>query len=565
MVANKVIEAEGWRVQLDLETQILRLDVPEWAMGESDDAPLSPTLPATSDNLVSAAALLLKAKQFDDGLYAAVDLAAQQGAGRFVGKVSLLQSLALHLSTGSSGDAAVCALAACSLGGVPVEIPPTLKEPVERAIAAFLADEQRSKPLGFYNWSAALESIFRQDRFLQQKLDPKIADAMREALSETPGAIASYDACLRLMARLTNRLDGPDVRETGRERCFFPASRSHEGDIVRYMFGDRPIPDGFDLMTEFIRRIRSGDFSLEPSELSGWYDHQTWSLEPLLVPDRMDEARRLLLEDRYRQHLEDLFRSCLALARETHVKQLAVAMGGYAGPRERPIRVLPDLAVEPLPSLYTRRAACYRFIRSVLEEAFGVDCLRSVHRLTSEGPCETTLADELRQMEALFAGASAAAWRDLGAESPSAGDGPDDGFASWRARISEDRDVARDARMMVPVFYDRQRGMTKVWAFLGWRDLPLSVAFHSQPTVLAIEKVASTQPPKTDRLSVLRQKFHPTPGEAGPPRIEFGSSFYELATPVMAEVYVSRLLNRDEFRRHCDHHKTRTAILANLS
>jgi hypothetical protein len=32
----------------------------------------------------------------------------------------------------------------------------------------------------------------------------------------------------------------------------------------------------------------------------------------------------------------------------------------------------------------------------------------------------------------------------------------------------------------------------------------------------------------------------------------------------MAEVYVSRLLDRDEFRRHCDRHQTRNAILANL-
>jgi hypothetical protein len=32
----------------------------------------------------------------------------------------------------------------------------------------------------------------------------------------------------------------------------------------------------------------------------------------------------------------------------------------------------------------------------------------------------------------------------------------------------------------------------------------------------------------------------------------------------MAEVYVSQLLDRDEFRRHCDRFKTREAILANL-
>jgi hypothetical protein len=37
-----------------------------------------------------------------------------------------------------------------------------------------------------------------------------------------------------------------------------------------------------------------------------------------------------------------------------------------------------------------------------------------------------------------------------------------------------------------------------------------------------------------------------------------------LATPVMAEVYVSHLLDRDEFRRHCDRYQTLDRILANL-
>lgn len=33
---------------------------------------------------------------------------------------------------------------------------------------------------------------------------------------------------------------------------------------------------------------------------------------------------------------------------------------------------------------------------------------------------------------------------------------------------------------------------------------------------------------------------------------------------VAAEVYVSRLLDRTEFRKHCDRHRTAKAILANL-
>jgi hypothetical protein len=65
---------------------------------------------------------------------------------------------------------------------------------------------------------------------------------------------------------------------------------------------------------------------------------------------------------------------------------------------------------------------------------------------------------------------------------------------------------------------------------------------------------------------VLRRKFRgpPEPQPAGTPPVEFSGERHEFAVPVMAEVYVSRLLDRDEFRRHCDRHRTRDAILESL-
>ena len=104
MPATREVHADGWCVRLDLSRQVLGLEVPEFVFGwrpEGEQAqPLLPTPPAADDGPVSAATLLLKAKQFDDGLYAAVELAAQQGAGRFAGKASLLRSLAGTLAAG---------------------------------------------------------------------------------------------------------------------------------------------------------------------------------------------------------------------------------------------------------------------------------------------------------------------------------------------------------------------------------------------------------------------------------------------------------------------------------
>ena len=49
----------------------------------------------------------------------------------------------------------------------------------------------------------------------------------------------------------------------------------------------------------------------------------------------------------------------------------------------------------PRPHAFARRAASYRFVGSVLEEAFGAEALAGLHRLTQEGPVGPPLSDEL--------------------------------------------------------------------------------------------------------------------------------------------------------------------------
>src|SRR5947209_1419704 len=147
------------------------------------------------------------------------------------------------------------------------------------------------------------------------------------------------------------------------------------------------------------------------------------------------EGARLELGKRYRKHLEALFRGALALTRETHAKQAGGGVGGYAGVRQRPIPVHPGLTVEPLPTLYARRAASYRFVRSVLEEAFGREGLHALRRLTPEGASTAGLAEELAWIEELFTGAAATANRELGVGRSDEGDAAARRFARWRADL----------------------------------------------------------------------------------------------------------------------------------
>jgi hypothetical protein len=553
--------AEGWRIRLDLAPQVLQVDIPERIVYRGDArGPREPPLwriPPRSSDFVSAATLLLKAKQFDDGLVAAVELAAQAGAGTFVGKAAWLVSLAEELAglvATADADARSLVFAACQLGGLPVTAPANVQDGVRAMLEEFLRDELRSKPLGFYTWTPQLEAIYRQDRILKEWLQPETAAALQRALDRAPGARTAYERCRRLDARLTNPPASRTLLDSGTEPPLFPPSRSNEVDLFQRLYGDREIPNDFDLAEELVRQISSGAIRLDPMEDSGWYDYQTWSLEPLVLPHKTPEAGRLQLGNGYRRHLRELFKGTLAMLRETHVRRAGYGGGGYGGPIRPTVRVSPGLTVEPLATLYRRRALCYRFIRGVLEESFGAEALAGMHRLTSTGPTQAGLADELGAIERLFTGAYLTVCREFGMEARMEEPGlrlhqGDDHFRRWAGRLRDDPDLGQDARMMVPVFYDVERRQTKVWAFLGWESASLQVQYVTSPRIISCTRDG-------------RPEGSVSPSET--PDILFGGDHHELATPVVVEVYVRRLLNRDEFRRHCDRYRTRSAILANL-
>jgi len=543
------------------------------------EAAIEPTLDRVArGGFVSASVLAQKAKQFDDGLYAAVDLAAQRGAGVFPAKADLLKAVARALvqsAPAELGNVPGVMLGAARLGKLDPEIPADFLPGVQETVDRFLEDELRSKPIGFYTWSGELSAIFRQDRLLQTKLDSDAGiEAVVKILHADRNLRAAYQRYLALVSRLTNPLVDPDsitprldpdlrgplaaldegqLEVSPQGVAFFPPSATHETRLVMRLYGDRPIPEGFSLVDEMIRRIRSGELDLRPTDVSGWYDHQTWALEPLVIPEKMPEAEHLEMDDNYRKQLLELFEGILALTRETHIKQAEIPTPGEAapdfGPPKTIVRIYPELSAEPLATHYLRRALAYRFIRTVLEENFGSAGLKEMHRQTAAGPVAVDLAAELDAMEGLFFGAYLTSSRQLGMSPdesllPTAASAAE-AFERWRADLAADSDVGRDARMMVPIFYDLGRRKTKVWVLLGWSPRPVEVSFAKRPTAEVFDD-AGEQPP---------------PGQV---ELRFQSSWHTLAYPVTAEVYVTRILTRDEFRRHCDTHRTRSAILRNL-
>jgi hypothetical protein len=440
---------------------------------------------------------------------------------------------------------------------------------VDRRVQAFLADELRAKPIGFYTWSKQLEAIFQQDRMLQTELEG------RAGIEELAGILyrdqilrAAYEGYLELISRLTNPLVYPDLRRElaqldqgtleapARGRYFLPPSMSHETELVKRLYGDRPIPAGFNLAEELMSQIRAGKIQLEPRNESGWYDYQTWSLEPMAIPEKMPESKHLQFSDSYRKQLRELFKGILALTRETHIKQLEIpAPAAAVRPNEerKVVTIYPELSAEPLATHYLRRAIGYRFVHGVLRQTFGSDAINSIYRLTAEGPVDANLNDELDEMESLFFGAYVTICRQIGMSpdtqqlvgSNEGADADVKRFIEWTANWGEDADIAQDARMMVPVFFDQRRGKTKVWAFLGWSNRPVRVSFAMAPAVEV-----------QDELGKKLDKY--------PLDIQFRTSSQSLPYPVTAEVYVTQILNRAEFRKHCDQFKTQEAILKNL-
>ena len=538
--------------------------------------PPEKSLARQGSNFASAAMLIQKGKQFDDGLYAATELAMQNGHGAVAGKKDWLPRLAAAVDVREGGMPLAQLLAAVRLGGNKAAPPAAVAAKAEGQIKDFLADNTRSKPLGFYPWSPELKSIFRQDRMLQTSLDPQGSTpgitAIAKALAADAEARKSYEQVLRVNERLTNRLTGPGYRDlltqidAGKPLkfdpagvSFFPSSRSHENDLIMRLDGNSPVPEGFDLMTKVIALLKSGNLSFQPQPDSGWYDHQLWSLEPLVRFDAAPEAKQLQPNDAYRKHLEELFKGTYALMRETHIRQLDVKKTEEARePEEEKVRekvyISPDPHVELLPTMYLRRAQSYRFVREVLEETFGKENIKELHRLTATGPVEMNLADELDQMERLFSGAYVVACREIGmneelpkdlGEGQSA-DEQGATFLRWVASLSSDPDLAPDSRMMVPVFFDQERQKTKVWVMLGWEQANCAFGYVQEPGV-----------------KITDPDGKPVAGDNAP-EVYFSGTHRALATPVFAEVYVTKLLNRTEFRRHCDTYQTKAAILANL-
>ncbi len=396
------------RVTVHLEQQILTCDTP--GCDDEDEPAFAPTLnPALLADFVPAGVLLHKAKQFDDGLLASVELLIQRGAGKLPGKRWLLARWAEATARArEGGDAIEVLVAACRLAGVEAPVARRLEPAVVDRLQDFHAEPRRSMPLGLYTGSPELQRTFQQDRMLQTRLtDVAAIRRAAAALAAEPRLGAAYEAHLELAAALTARPTVADLRAISsraipRELALFPPADSPEAELVRDL-GDELL-DG-DLLDELIRRVRAGRLDLAPGPRPGWYRETLASLTPLLTPGGAPEAARRRTTAEYDLYLEDLFRTAYALARETHVKDLEEEEeeeeGGDDEDAPVTVKITPKVTLDPLPTLYLRRANVYRALRKRLEGVLG-PALADTARTMPSGQAGQAIGHELREMEKLF-------------------------------------------------------------------------------------------------------------------------------------------------------------------
>ncbi len=501
-----------------------------------------------------------KAKQFDDGLVAALAQASLQGKSpKLPNHLAVVRRLLAKV--GPDSPAAPFLAAGLALVGEKTQLPPEAEQEKTSWLRAFDANEVLSKPIGVYTWTRTLSNGYRFHHFFQQPFDRRdltIPQAIAQALGEDEDLLADYRRAVAFDSGLTNPpeclvvtdlLDASRTPTPGQGVALFPPSTTPEGELFARLFPDG-VPPGADLMRALIERIRSGEVDLTPKKSSGWYDHQIYALETLLLPEHGDESRKLLLTKSYKLRMLEAFKALMTKRRETHA--LAAKAGAAPSPRP-PTQVKPRLRVEPCPSYYLRTARAYAFLAAFLESAVGEDVLTTLHGLREGGERTPSLRDELDSMRDLFYGVALLSAEDIGMRLALHDDEPVDPdrcerlATDWLAHALQDPDLAVDTRVSIPIYADPGRKITRLWATLGVRLTRLEASFARSPRIK----------PKEGEGSEDWKAVEPS---------TLATSYYLIAVDEFAEVELrgNRALTRKELRIVCDQQKTKEAIVTTL-
>ena len=517
-----------------------------------------------SANMIDGAA-----KQFDDGLYAAVDLACFRGElGLSPAAPQWVASVFSHVPMKSPARPFLAA--ALELGGEKTPAGDVDQQQKAKWLADFEQDKAASKPIGFYTWTPELQRTWRFYRFLQREFDADHLAIPRDVAAVLKGhadLLKQYRAINAFYGRLTNPLiclpvdaligTTQDIAALAKQRgashatvALFPPSTSRETELFERLFPDG-LPADANLMVTLIRRIRSGEVDLKPSTkpgADGWYQYQVYALETLLLPGRGQENEKLLLTAEYKKRLVEAFKAMITTRRETHARGLFAEKCKSECKPLSSGQVSPRLRIEPCATFYLRTARAYAFVQNLLRSAVGRERLQKLHGLKQGGTREAAIDAELDALVRRFYGFYLLSCEDLGMRPQFLPDEPVDQAAArsealkWLENLNADPDLACDTRVSVPIAVDPLRGKTRLWATVGVRLAHLDASYARPPRVRPKDKKGEWQEVK---------------------HYQIGSSDYVIPVVEFAEFEISssNALTREEFRALCDRHSTKEEIV----
>lgn len=572
---------EDNRWQLNLSAAVIRLDVPD--VREDRDAPLhrlyasygqaARDLRDAGYNVLPSVNMIGgKAKQFDDGLYAAIDAWAVRNAEAGVRDLeTLIRQILTELNPANEPYAWLWA--SLEVGGLiaPDEYP-RRPSSAEHFVAEFMASSD-AQPVGFYNWSEELRRVFRMLRYLQQPHEDRagIPDTIARVIADDALWHEQYVRVLDLYAGMTNPFAGLTFADlaahpgkplaeiavaTGlRKRPvavtvhFLPFSDSRENALFEKLYAQGMPPDA-DLMRDFITAIRDGTIDLKPREGAGWYEYQIHALETFLLPEQGRESEKLLLTKKYKLRMLEAFKAAVTKTRETHIRQMAVGTETAARPPAE--GVAPRLRCEPNPTYFLRMARSYAFLQQLLMAH--VSDLNSLRGFAEGGAREMPLGDELESMRMLFYGLYFVSCEDIGLEPETLDDEIDNAeylralAAQWLKDCESDPDLDADTRVAVPVL-QTLRGVTRYWGTIGVRPIKLHAYYAKEPSWRP-RAGESDEPQEWEKV----------------PRYKLQDAEWIILADEFAEFERDSTapLTRETLRDICNEHKEKTAIVQAL-
>jgi hypothetical protein len=573
---------DGWLI--NQSEAVVRLDVPLVKPDEEGELlKLYPSYKAACDaarsarpgmtQLPSVNLLDGKAKQFDDGLCAALHQAYFEGvAGQLESHVALVERLLT--AAGPQSPAAPYLAAGLTLAGKKAAAGDQAKR--DTYVRQFQANPAAAKPIGFYTWNDALKRCWAFLRFFQQELPPSdpAVTAIVTVLASDPALKADYERAAQFYGKLTNPracltpadlvgIDADDHQQVQKvcqaggirheDVALFPPSSSRETELFERLF-PRGLPANVNLMKELVRRIRSGEVDLKPRANSGWYDYQVAALETMLLPERGEEHDKLLLTRPYKKRMLEAFAALMTKRRETHILEAAAATAAAAPPQSGPEEltdVRPRLRVEPSPSYFLRTARSYAFLQNFLTASVGPAALEHLHGLRQADERTENLASELAAMRDLFYGLYLVSSEDIGQKSsltPGEVAEPKQcrqAALAWLGKLAGDDDLGEDTRVAVPIYLDPRQKKMRLWVTLGVRLTKLDARFATAPRIKPVSGEGDWQVVEAWKLS---------------------DAEYLIAVDEFAEVEVAGLTppTREELRKLLDQHQTKEAMIAAL-